>query len=757
MHREVSMIRRRTLSSALPALLGSFALVACGPDGPSMDEICAARLPGDLVISEFMANPSGEDSKNEWIEIFNASGAEIDLAGMTLYNADPTGGAEKKHTFKAVKLPAGNYLAMGDVDGDLPPHLGYSYGSSLGARALRNTGGTIGIRCAAKLIDEVKYDTAADGRSTQLSGDVTPDAIINDQPVNWCSTPKDQLYDGKNAGTPGRQNSACGETASGNCIDAVTGTSRPIVFPAVGELFITELMPDPSAVGDTDGEWVEVHALADVDLNGVTFAAGNSTSTVNDPTCVRMTPGSFAVIARNSDEAENGGLPRVDATYNVTLGNSGGTLTVSAGATILDEVTWASARAGTSLQLSSDLSGPQDNDLPGAFCDATEPYGLGDRGTPGSQNAACPPVVQPGECVDASTSAVRAIQKPQPGELVITEVMPNPKAVADTAGEWFEITALAPFDLNELLLSNGGASPVEVKSGHCLRLEPGSFALIARSGNPANNGGLPFVTYTAGLSLTNSNGTVAVSDGATVLHQVTWTSSPDGASLQLDPAKLGDGDRDDMANFCAATTPYGAGDLGSPGDANASCDGGGPVGQCMDSGSGTLRDPVKPQPGDLVITEVMPNPAAVDDALGEFIEVLVLADVDLNGLQLGNEASGNSQVASSDCLPVTAGDYLLFARSADPAQNGDLPEVTATFGFNIANTGTRAAVLRMDGTELDRVEWSSSAAGASLQLSPTALDPVSNDDPANWCTTPTGTTYGAGDRGTPKAANVACP
>ena len=33
-------------------------------------------------------------------------------------------------------------------------------------------------------------DTAADGRSTQLSGDVTPDAIINDQPDD----PEDHVF-----------------------------------------------------------------------------------------------------------------------------------------------------------------------------------------------------------------------------------------------------------------------------------------------------------------------------------------------------------------------------------------------------------------------------------------------------------------------------------------------------------------------------------------------------------------------------------
>lgn len=44
---------------------------------------------------------------------------------------------------------------------------------------------------------------------------------------------------------------------------------------------------------------------------------------------------------------------------------------------------------------------------------------------------------------------------------------------------------------------------------------------------------------------------------------------------------------------------------------------------------------------------------------------------------------------------------------------------------------------------------------ASLSLDPAAIDPILNDDGANWCTATT--TYGSGDEGTPGAANDTCP
>lgn len=184
-------------------------------------------------------------------------------------------------------------------------------------------------------------------------------------------------------------------------------------------------------------------------------------------------------------------------------------------------------------------------------------------------------------------------------------------------------------------------------------------------------------------------------------------------------------------------------------------------GQCKES-DGTLRAAVAPLVGDLVITEVMPSPTAVDDPVGEWFEVRVTRDVDLNQVALDRAGDTATPVVieSANCLRVTAGTNLLFARSADPLVNGGLPAVTARFTFPLVpgSTTTPADVrLLYEGAVLDSITWTSSTAGKSRQLDPDLLDVLSNDSPSNFCDG--STPYGTGtpqDLGTPGADNVQC-
>src|SRR5690606_25208488 len=125
-------------------------------------------------------------------------------------------------------------------------------------------GGKLALKCGDSEIDSAVYELVKSGRSRQLSNLGPPDYIANDDPANWCEG-KDTEFEPNNFGTPGEDND-CAPVVAGACTE--DGAMRPVVSPAVGDLVITEVMPNPAAVGDTDGEWVEVHALADVDLNG---------------------------------------------------------------------------------------------------------------------------------------------------------------------------------------------------------------------------------------------------------------------------------------------------------------------------------------------------------------------------------------------------------------------------------------------------------------------------------------------------------
>jgi hypothetical protein len=154
----------------------------------------------------------------------------------------------------------------------------------------------------------------------------------------------------------------------------------------------------------------------------------------------------------------------------------------------------------------------------------------------------------------------------------------------------------------------------------------------------------------------------------------------------------------------------------------------------------------------------MNDPKAVSDTLGEWIEVYALSDVDLNGVTLANETSNRVTFVSSKCLAVEAGTYAVLARSADASVNGGLPPVLATFPFGLSNAaGAHALRLSLGGTLLDEVTWTwASRPGASVQLDPEWMDPVSNDDPEGFCLSPETMRYGLGDQGSPGEENVSC-
>src|SRR5262249_14545772 len=162
------------------------------------------------------------------------------------------------------------------------------------------------------------------------------------------------------------------------------------------------------------------------------------------------------------------------------------------------------------------------------------------------------------------------------------------------------------------------------------------------------------------------------------------------------PGKIDAKADDDETNWCVATASYGAGDLGTPGGANPACPIVVPTGKCNDRG--TLRDIVPPAAGDLVLTEVMPNPTGTDTGR-EWFEVLVKKAVDLNGLELGAAyPTVLSTVDTTDCERVMPGTYLVFAHT-DPSVATLLPHVDASFQFSLVNSdggvfiGYRGALL----------------------------------------------------------------
>ena len=133
---------------------------------------------------------------------------------------------------------------------------------------------------------------------------------------------------------------------------------------------------------------------------------------------------------------------------------------------------------------------------------------------------------------------------PAAGDLVITEVMPNPAAVSDTLGEWFEIQALNDVRPQRRrprprrrLEQPQRARPRRTASTS----RPASYAVFAqehRHGDErrAPDGGDPrHVHVRAGQRHRRGAGRRPVMLGPNVLDAITWTSTRAGRSHQLDP------------------------------------------------------------------------------------------------------------------------------------------------------------------------------------------------------------------------------
>ncbi|HET7501338.1 MAG TPA: lamin tail domain-containing protein [Kofleriaceae bacterium] len=544
-----------------------------------------------------------------------------------------------------------------------------------------------------------------------------------------------------------------------------------------GDLVITEVFADFQATtgdgNDAGREWFEIYNARGepIDLEGLTIQhsrADGSRPGAHTLAQATIAPGQYFTLGN----AAPGHAPAyVDYGYGDDLGDlfntDGGTLVLSCSDAEIDRVVYGGVKPGHARELTA--AQPPDytlNDDPGQWCLAgAAEFEAGNFGTPGAEND-CRPVIV-GQCNDGGT--MRDAVPPGPGDLVITEVMPSPERATDATGEWIEARVMNDVDLNGVGLDRAGdsARPEVLDSPDCLRVRAGSYLVFARSTVDTENGGLPAgaIHGTFRFSLIPGSaaapGDVAIVAGTTVVDAVTWTRSTAGAALQLDPGRIDPIANDTESNFCAAQAPYGSGDLGTPGAANTPCPALPPPGSCDDAG--TVRAIAAPVAGQLVISEVLANPAnvaGVTDAQREWFEVANTGATafDLNELEVGRiGATGTAvtRVQSARCLPVPPGGFAVLARSADPAVNGMLPAVAATFRFGLVDTAGDIQIAR-DGVVLDTVRWASVRSGVAAQLDPAHLTATDNDDPARFCAATTA--YGdLTNQGTPGAANPACP
>ncbi|MGH7663343.1 MAG: lamin tail domain-containing protein [Gemmatimonadaceae bacterium] len=156
--------------------------------------------------------------------------------------------------------------------------------------------------------------------------------------------------------------------------------------------------------------------------------------------------------------------------------------------------------------------------------------------------------------------------------------------------------------------------------------------------------------------------------------------------------------------------------------------------------------------GGLVINELMPNPSAVFDSQGEWLEILNLgaSPIDLQNYRLtGNSAGDTATILVS--LIVPAGGYVVLGNNTDPLTNGGAPVDYDYGGYTLNNSNDHVVLRDPAGAVVDSVDYDT---GPPIGASWALTDPSSDNTVVpgtNWIESTS--TFGAGDKGTPNAQN----
>ncbi len=494
-----------------------------------------------------------------------------------------------------------------------------------------------------------------------------------------------------------------------------------LTAPGFAQVVINEILQNPAAVPDGDGEWFEVFnpTGSAIDINGWTIEDNDFDSHVISNGGPLLVPaGGFLVLGNNGNSATNGGVA-VDYVFSGHfLANGGDELVLLDGTmTEIDRVEWDGGPAfpdpnGASMSL---ISPGLDNNVGAHWCTASTAFGDGDFGTPGGAN----------DC-------------PAP-DIVINEIMQNPSAVSDSAGEWFEVfnPGVIDVDINGWTVEDNDFDSHTIANGGPLLVPAGGFLVLSNNSDSGTNGGVTVAYEYSGVFLGNGSDELVLRDTSSAqVDRVEWDDGasfpdPSGASMSLIAPSL---DNNIGGNWCTASTPFTSGDLGTPGAVN----------DC----------PIEM----LVINEIMQNPSAVSDSAGEWFEVFnaTAAAIDIDGWTIKDDDFDSHVILNGGPLLVPAGGFLVLSNNGDFGTNGGVTVDYEYSGVFLANGFDELVLLDPSMVEVDRVEWDNGATfpdpnGASMSLVNPGLD---NNLGENWCES--STLFGDGDLGTPGATND-CP
>jgi hypothetical protein len=175
---------------------------ACVGSTPPPPPASAPTIPGDLLITEFMANPTFGSSGTEWFEILNPTATDFDLKGLVIKDD----GTNQFTITTSLIIPAQGYVVIGSngdpaTNGSVPVDYVWSNFT------LNNTSDQVEIFNGTTSIDRVTYTKTTISRATSLN----PASFTltgNDDELNWCPASVFMLNN-LDYGTPKQLNPFC--------------------------------------------------------------------------------------------------------------------------------------------------------------------------------------------------------------------------------------------------------------------------------------------------------------------------------------------------------------------------------------------------------------------------------------------------------------------------------------------------------------------------------------------------------------------
>jgi hypothetical protein len=349
-----------------------------------------------VVFSEVFYDTPGIESNEEWIELYNPTSNSIDLSGLTIENKNDDysvpNGTIISHDDSLVI--ARNQTGFQNLYGFLPDISGLTL-------SLHNDEDVLRLKNGSEEIDMVAWDNYVSGWDLKADED---ESIQRDSLATDTDTPDDWVSHANPDPEPGgliTTTSTTTTTTSTTILSTTTSTTTTSTTTSTttlpklssGDLVITEIMQDPNAVSDNNGEYFEIYNPTEktFDLNEM-IIKDNKTNSHTISSSILISPGSYVVLCRNNNVSENGNFTCNYKYSNFDLANSEDEVILSLGSTVIDEVWYNSSwpySSGYSMNLNPNTYNATLNNNILNWCKSTSTFGSGDKGTPGKANDNC--------------------------------------------------------------------------------------------------------------------------------------------------------------------------------------------------------------------------------------------------------------------------------------------------------------------------------------------------------------------------------